>query len=151
MATLFCNHGVPIPRRSQDRGRADAPQSSTPLPPLTGCATQSQLLNLSGFPVKIEEELYAFHRVVTETVVQSLSCVRLSATPWTAARQASLSITNSRSLLQLMSMELVMPSNHHILCCPLLLLPSVFPSIREDSSSERALYIRWPKYQRFSL
>ena len=86
--------------------------------------------------------MYAFHRVVTETVVQSLSCVRLSATPWTAARQASLSITNSRSLLQLMSMELVMPSNHHILCCPLLLLPSVFPSIREDSSSERALYIR---------
>ena len=74
---LFCNHGVPVPRRSQDRGRADAPQSSTPLPPLTGCATQSQLLNLSGFPVKIEEELYAFHRVVTETVVQSLSCVRL--------------------------------------------------------------------------
>ena len=62
--------------------------------------------------------------------VQSLSRVRLSATPWTAARQASLSITSSRSLLKLVSIELVMPSNHLLLCRPLLLLPSVFPSIR---------------------
>ena len=71
-----------------------------------------------------------------ETVAQSLSRVRLSVTPWTAARQASLSVTNSQSPLKLMSMESVMPSNHLILCHPLLLLPSVFPRIREDSSSE---------------
>ena len=77
--------------------------------------------------------------------VHSLSCVRLFATPWTAARQASLSITNSRSLLKLMSIELVMPSNHLILCRPLLLLPSIFPSIRVFSN-ESALCIRWPKY-----
>ena len=82
--------------------------------------------------------------------VQSLSCVRLFATPWTAAHQASLSITNSRSLLKLMSIELVMPSNHLILCCPLLLLPSILPSIRVFSS-ESALHIRWPKYWSFSF
>ena len=78
-------------------------------------------------------------------VVQSLSRVRLFATPWTAARQASLSITNSWSLLKLMSIELVMPSNHLILCRPLLLLPSIFPSIRVFSN-ESSLCIRWPKY-----
>ena len=82
--------------------------------------------------------------------VQSLSCVRLFATPWTAARQASLSTTNSQSLPKLMSIELVMPSNHLILCCPLLLLPSVFPSIRVFSN-ESALCIRWPKYWSFSF
>ena len=73
--------------------------------------------------------------------VQSLSCVRLFATPWTAARQASLFITNSRSLLKLMSIKLEMPSNHLILCCPLLLLPSIFPSIRVFSN-ELALHIQ---------
>ena len=77
--------------------------------------------------------------------VQSLSRVRLFATPWTKARQASLFITNSRSLLKLMSMESVMPSKHPILCRPLLLPPSIFPSIRVISS-ESALCIRWPKY-----
>ena len=82
--------------------------------------------------------------------VQLLSCVRLFATPWTAARQASLSITNSRSLLKFMSIELVMPSNHLILCHPLLLPPSVFPSIRVFSH-ESALRIRWPKYWSFSF
>ena len=82
--------------------------------------------------------------------VQSLSCIRLFATPWTAARQASLSIANSWSLLKLMSIESVMPSNHLILCCPLLLLPSVFPSIR-IFSSESVLHIRWPKYWSFSF
>ena len=80
--------------------------------------------------------------------VQSLSSVQLSATPWTVARQASLSITNSWSLLKLLSIELVMPSNHLIFCCPLLLLPSIFPSIRV-LSSESALCIRWPKYWSF--
>ena len=82
--------------------------------------------------------------------VQSLSCVRLFATPWTAAHQASLSITNSQSLPKLMSIESVMPSNHLILCCPLLLLPSIFPSIRVFSN-ESALRIRWPKYWSFSF
>ena len=75
--------------------------------------------------------------------VQSLSCVQLFATPWTAARQASLSITNSWSLLRLMSIEAVMPSNHLILCRPLLLLPWIFPSIRVFSN-ESVLHIRWP-------
>ena len=82
--------------------------------------------------------------------VQSLSHVRLFATPGTAARQASLSITNSWTLLKPMSLELVMPSSHLILCCPLLLLPSIFPSIRVFSN-ESALRIRWPKYWSFSF
>ena len=82
--------------------------------------------------------------------VQSLSRVGLFATPWTAARQASLSITNSQSLLKLMSTDLAMPSNHLILCCPLLLLPPIFPSIRVFSN-ESVLRIRWPKYWSFSF
>ena len=82
--------------------------------------------------------------------VHSLSRVRLFATPWTAARQASLSITNSQSLLKLMSIESVMPSNHLILCRPLLLLPSIFPNIRVFSN-ESALHIRWPNYWSFSF
>ena len=76
--------------------------------------------------------------------VQPFSHVWLFATPWTAVRQASLSITNSWSLLKLMSIELVMPSNHLILCCPLLLLPSIFPTIKVFSN-ESVLCIRWPK------
>ena len=82
--------------------------------------------------------------------VQSLSHVWLFVTPWIAARQASLSITNSRSSLKLMSIESVMPSSHLILCHPLLLLPSVFPSIRVISS-ESALHIRWSKNWSFSI
>ena len=82
--------------------------------------------------------------------VQSLSRVRLFATPWKAALQASLSITHSRSLLRLMSIESVMPSNHLILCRPLLLLPSIFPRIRVFSN-EPVLCIRWPKYWNFSF
>ena len=82
--------------------------------------------------------------------VQSLSRVQLFVTPWTAARQASLSITNSWSWLKLMSIESVMPSNHLILCCPLLLLPSILPSIRVFSN-ESYLHIRWPKYWSFSF
>ena len=74
---------------------------------------------------------------------QSLNHVQLFATPWTVAHQASPSITNSRSLLKLMPNESVMPYNHLILCCPLLLLPSIFPSIRVFSS-ESVLHIRWP-------
>ena len=82
--------------------------------------------------------------------VQSLSCVQIFATPWTAARQASLSITNSESLLKLMSIESMMPSNHLILCHPLLLLPSISPRIRVFSN-ESVLHIRWPKYWSFSF
>ena len=82
--------------------------------------------------------------------VQSLSCVRLFATPWTAALQASLSITNSQSLPKLSSIELVIPSNHLILCHPLLLLPLIFPSIRVFSN-DSPLHIRRPKYWRFSF
>ena len=82
--------------------------------------------------------------------VQLLSHVWLFVTPWTAAHQASLSITNSRSLPKLMSIELVTPSNHLILCHPLLLLPSIFPNIRVFSN-ESALSIRWPKYWSFSF
>ena len=82
--------------------------------------------------------------------VQSLSRVQLFMTPWTRAHQAPLSITNSRSLLKLKSIESVMPSNHLILCCSLLLPPSIFPSIRVFSN-ESALHIRWPKYQSFSF
>ena len=82
--------------------------------------------------------------------VQLLSRVWLFVTPWTASRQAFLSITNSRSLLKLMSLESVMPSCHLILCHPLLLLPSMFPSIRVFSN-ESVLRIRWPKYWSFSF
>ena len=81
---------------------------------------------------------------------QSLSHVQLFVTPWIAACQASLPITNSQSLLKLMSIESVMPSNHLILCHPLLLLPSIFPSIRVFTN-ESVLHIRWPKYWRFSF
>ena len=82
--------------------------------------------------------------------VQSISHVRLFATPWTAARQASLSITNTLSLLKLISIESVMPSNRLIFCLPLLLLPSIFPSIRVFCS-ESVFCIRWPKYWSFSI
>ena len=82
--------------------------------------------------------------------VQSLHHVQLFATPWTAAHQASLSITNSRSLLKLMSIKSVMPSSHLIFCHPLLLLPSIPPSIRVFSN-ESVLHIRWPKYWSFSF
>ena len=82
--------------------------------------------------------------------IGSLSHIQLLVIPWTVARQASLSITNSRSLLRLLSIELVMTSNHLILCRPLLLLPSIFPSIR-FFSNESALCIKWPKYWSFSF
>ena len=82
--------------------------------------------------------------------VQLPNCVRLFTTIWTAARQASLSLTISQCLHKFMSTESVMPSNHLILCCPLLLLPSIFPSIRVFSN-ESVLHIRWPKYWNFSI
>ena len=84
------------------------------------------------------------------SLVQSLSCVQLFATPWTAACQASLSITNSQNFFKLMSIESVIPSNHLIFCHPLLLLPLIFPSIRVFSN-ESVLCIWWPKYWSFSF
>ena len=96
---------------------------------------------------KLTQEEKDSEQTYNSQSVQSLSCVRLFATPWTAAHQAS---TNSWSILKLMSIELVMPSNHLILSHPLLLLPSVFPSIRVFSK-ESALHIRWPKYLSFSF
>ena len=88
--------------------------------------------------------------ILTFSSVQSLSCVRLFVTPWTAAGQASLSITNSRSPPKPISIESVMPSSHLILCRPLLLMPSIFPSIRVFSN-ESALRMRWPKDWSFSF
>ena len=98
-------------------------------------------LNYSGFIINLD---------IWWVVVQLLSHVWLFATPWTAICQASLSFTISQNLLKLMSIESVMPSNHLILCHPLLLPPSIFPSIRVFSN-ESALHIRWPKYWSFSF
>ena len=99
-------------------------------------------------PVTVCDDTIKFGSVSQS--VQSLSCVQLFATPRIAARQASLSITNSRSILKLMSIESVMPSNHLILCRPLFLPPLIFPSIRVFSN-ESAVCIRWPKYWSFSF
>ena len=101
----------------------------------------------STFPVSQKPWFWNCHLISS---VQSLSGVQLLETPQTAARQASLSITNSQSLLKLMSIELVMPSNHLILCRPLLFLPPIPPSIRVFSN-ESVLHIRWPKYWSFSF
>ena len=95
-------------------------------------------------------KLYSISQSKVISSVQLLSHVQLFAIPWTAARQTSLSFINSQSLLKLMSIESVMPSNHLILCCPLLLLPSIFPCIRVFSN-ESILCIRWPKYCNFSF
>ena len=104
----------------------------------------------SGSSCEDTEVGFRYHSGKSVGSVQSFSRVRLFATPWTAERQASLSITNSRSSLKPMSIESVMPSNHLILCRPLLFMPSIFPSIRVFSN-ESALRIRWPKYWSFSF
>ena len=109
-------------------------------------APQSQLVSLGNWSI----EVWGFWNYLPFGVVQLLSHVQLFATPWTAAHQGSLTFTNSRNLLKLMSIESVVPSNHLILCHPLLLLPSIFPSIRVFSS-EAALHIRWLKYWSFSF
>ena len=95
-------------------------------------------------------EVFFFNCGKISVVVHLLSHVQLFETPWTAARQASLSVTVSQSLLKLMSIESVMSSNHLILCQPLLFLPSIFPSI-SVFSNEKVFHIRWPKYWRFSF
>ena len=125
-------------------------------PPSMGFSRQEYW---SGVPLPSPGNLFYFYLIPTTILiylahqfssVQSLSHVRLFATPWTAACQASLFITNSWSLLKLMSIELVMPSNHLILCGPLLLLPSILPTIRVFSN-ESVLCIRWPKDWSFSF
>ena len=108
----------------------------------------------SGYPLRYPC-LEKFHGERLQSMgsvssVQSLSHVRLFATPWIAARQASLSITNSRSLLKLMPIEWMMPSSHLILCCPLLLLPPIPPNIKVFSN-ESTLRMRWPKYWSFTF
>ena len=100
-----------------------------------------------GFPGGSDSKESACNAVQFSSV-QLLSHVQLIATPWTAARQASLSVTNSWNILRLMSIEAVMPSNHLILCRPLLLPPSIFPNIKVFSN-ELVLHIRWPKYWSF--
>ena len=106
---------------------------------------QDEVRNTESIPGNLMER-HEHEEPVTKVFssVQSLSRVCLFVTPWTAARQASLTIAKSRSSLRLMSIESVMPSNHLILCCPLLLSPSVFPSIWVFSN-ESAIHIRWPK------
>ena len=108
------------------------------------------LRSLSKYSVNSKVCLSDLRLSVQFSSVKLLNRVRLFATPWMAARQASLSITSSQSLPKLMSIESVMPSNHLILCRPLLLLTSIFPSIRVFSN-ESALQIRWPKYWSFSF
>ena len=104
------------------------------------------MFSIKGF--KLFSSIY--YPSIQFSSVQSLSHAQLFATPWIAARQASLSITNSRSLFKLMPIELVMPSSHLILCRPLLLLPPIPPSIRVFSN-ELTLRMRWPKYWSFSF
>ena len=110
----------------------------------------SEKIHYINNAIKIESQHHQILWLRRISSVQSLSCVRLFVTPWTAPRQASLSITNSRSSPKPISIESVMPSNHLILCRPLLLLPSIFPSIRVFSN-ESALHIRCPKYWSFSF
>ena len=113
-----------------------------------------QMFFLSDRPIwLILEKIFVKHSILKNYwfgSVQLLSCVWLFVTPWTAAHQAYLSVTNSQSLVKLMSIESVMPSNHLILCHPFLLLPSIFPSIRVFSN-ESVLHIRWPEYWSFSF
>ena len=105
--------------------------------------------NVTGF-LQVVDLFYLWLICTFFSSVQSLSHIRLFATPWTAAHQASLSITNFQGLLKLMSIKLVMPSNHLLLCHPLLLLPSIFPTIRVFSN-ESVLCIGWPKHWSFSF
>ena len=116
-----------------------------------GCHEKQGAPPWALFPFALSRDLKDLVTGISGPVAdQSLSRVQLSATPWAAAHQASQSFTISRSLLRLMSIESVMPSNHLILCRPLLLLPSIFPSIRVFSN-ESVLCIRWPKYWSFSI
>ena len=135
---------IPCPRQGHKQAQPDQER-----PTDSGLHT-CVLLQNTNFGVVSFKAIVDITERKGNSSVQSLSRVRLFATPWTAAHQTSLSITNSRSPPKPMSIESVMPSNHLILCCPLLLLPSIFPSIRVFSN-EPALRIRWPKYWSFSF
>ena len=133
--------------RSWEAGRVEYKQnfrSTKPFCMIVSCSRPMSFYISQNSLNELHQELFQI------SSFQSLSCVQLFATPWTAAYQASLSITNSWSPPKLMSIGWMMPSNHLILCRLLLLLPSVFPSIRVFSS-ESALRIRWPKYWSFSF
>ena len=127
-----------------------SPPSWASLPPHFHPTLLGHQRALSWAPLLCSSFLLATYFTHQFSSFQSLSHVQLFVTPWTVAHQASLSITNSQSLLKLFSIELVMPSNHLILCHPLVLLPSIFPSIRAFSN-DSALRIRWPKYWSFSF
>ena len=115
------------------------------------CRNKAADSNLAELPGGLKDTVFVKYPAQhLFSSVQSLSHGRLFMTPWTAACQAFLSIVNSRSLFKLMTIELVMPSNHLILCRPLLLLPSIFPSI-SVFSNESVLHIRWPKYWSFNM
>ena len=132
----------------EKREQEHEPWGSCPLPAVLlffVCVSTWDFFWRLGLVVKIVGKIWS-----SPVPLCSLSHVWLFATPWTAVCQASLSITNSWSLLKLMSIESMIPSNHLILCCPLLLLPSIFPSIRVFSSGS-VLRIRWPKYWSFSF
>ena len=126
---------------TQDLGRTNYSERVRPTAPVHDQGVDREIISQS------HQEVWVLSNFSS---VQSLSCVWLFETPWTAARQASLSITNSQSPPKPMSIESMMPSNHLIFCCPLLLLPSIFPSIRVFSN-ESALCVRWPKYWSFSF
>ena len=161
LTTMFYYYGC---AKAESKGKWTCPLASQPYRnesrnslPSSTCFVASIFLHLRGrSPRWITPFTWAWMLSLISpfglqfSSVQTLSRVQLFATPWTTARQASLSITNSQSLLKLMSIEWVMPSNHLILCRPLLLLPSIFPSIRVFSN-ESALLIRWPKYWSFSF
>ena len=117
---------------------------------LAAAAARSFLAQILEFWFTLSKIILIAFIIHCFSSVQSLSRVQLFATPWIAARQASLSLTNTRSSLKLTSIELVMPSSDLILCCPLLLLPPILPSIRVFSS-ESTLRMRWPKYWSFSF
>ena len=136
--------------RSSGRGHSNPLQYSCLEDPMDTGAWQARIHGIAQSWTWLERFSTQTCMYIKLSSVQSLSHVWLFVTPWTVAHQAFLSITNSWSLFQLMSTESVMPSNHLILCGPLLLWPSIFPSIR-IFSNESFLHIRWPKYCSFSL
>ena len=148
-----CNAGdtdsIPGSGRSPGEGNGNSLQYSGLKNPMDRGAWQATVHMLTRVRHLLMTKPPSPHTVESQSV-SSLSHVQFFATPWTAARQASLSITNSRSLLKLMSIVSVMPSNHLILCRPLFLLPSIFPSIRVFPN-ESVLHIRWPNYWSFSF
>ena len=145
-ATTFFSHHHPYPPHTEHRFQEGWWKQLLKYHQMYTWTSTKYILNYHSFNIFV---LYYSFKLKFSSV-QLLSLVRLFVTPWTPARQAFLSITNSRSLPKLMSIELVMPSNHLILCRPLLLLPSIFPSIRVFSN-ESALCSRWRKYWNFSF